>query len=1058
MSESAFRAWNMFLLRAPLGGADGIVPDHTPPNQPVPGDLPDLLERGSLDLALREAILLASPVLDGTLERIAQGGAGHLRPAQQRRVWLSILRYRLRRQSRPTPFGVFAGVCAGGFDSAAKLQWGPDHRTRTHVDMQWLSKVVHRLESDPAVLPVLDVQAHPALVRRDDRVVLDCPSALGRPPAGPTRTTVSVRHSPLVAEILEAATRPTPAAQVGEQVAARFGVPAERVGQVLAVLVAEEILTTGLRPPLDGSDPLRHVLALLDRVPADPTAEWYAALELLREIDRSREEYDRLPVGRGEPHLREMIRTAHRLDDHPTPFHVDTRLDIEARLPDQIRAEVEQAADLMWRLSRDKLGLFALREYHGRFLERYGSDRLVPVLELLDAARGLGAPAGYGWPLSEAGPQAPPPPDDTRHARIVHRIVAEAIRDRRREVELTDDLVAQLSPPGGDPRTVPDSCEVTVHVISPSVDALAAGDFRVVLSASPGSHRAGSTFARFADLLPHRSALADACASVPVRTQDALAADIAFLPRAGKAANLAHTVPHTGRRISIGVPAADGVEEILLRDIAIGATLDRLRAVHLPTGREIVPSLGNVVSPVAQAPNVARLLWEIGLEGQRLWEPWQWGAAVDSPFVPRIRRGRFVLAPAVWRLDVLRDALGRDAEGFALAVARWRAEWDVPARVLVVSQDQRLLLDLTDRWHRELLHDEIRKDVSLVAQEVPDDGPGTADGIGGHVMEIVVPLVRRRTVPDRAPVAVHEPARRICGVGSEWLFLKLYTPSQHQDVLLTRHLSTLVDLATAHGADRWFFIRYTDPDGHHLRVRFHGSPQRLWGEAVPELGRALDEWRHRGLLAAVRTDEYDPEFERYGGAGVLTAAEEVFQQDSRAALDLLALALPDRPGADLDLLTAVSVASLATAFGPPGNGDEPAGDHSEDPAAAWLSRTGSRRALPDLYRKDPARWRRLVDPVGDWPGLREESFGPAALAALRPRDEAVRRLRAALDGATADGADPRRPPRPLGRIVGSLMHMTCNRLFGGDTERETTLVAVARGAVQDNRNRRRHLA
>ncbi len=42
-------------------------------------------------------------------------------------------------------------------------------------------------------------------------------------------------------------------------------------------------------------------------------------------------------------------------------------------------------------------------------------------------------------------------------------------------------------------------------------------------------------------------------------------------------------------------------------------------------------------------------------------------------------------------------------------------------------------------------------------------------------------------------------------------------------------------------ADSWFFIRYADPDPH-LRIRFHGDPERLTGTFWPVVcvGRRSD--------------------------------------------------------------------------------------------------------------------------------------------------------------------------------------------------------------------------
>ncbi|MGH3569811.1 MAG: lantibiotic dehydratase C-terminal domain-containing protein, partial [Pseudonocardia sp.] len=73
------------------------------------------------------------------------------------------------------------------------------------------------------------------------------------------------------------------------------------------------------------------------------------------------------------------------------------------------------------------------------------------------------------------------------------------------------------------------------------------------------------------------------------------------------------------------------------------------------------------------------------------------------------------------------------------------------------------------------------------------------------------------------------------------------------------------------------------------------------------------------------------------------------------------------------------------------------------------------------------------------------------LAALAPRRAAVTALRRLLEPSGGPGG-----PTPPGRVIGSLLHMTCNRLLGGDPERERTVIAIARGAVQDNRTRREH--
>jgi thiopeptide-type bacteriocin biosynthesis protein len=252
---------------------------------------------------------------------------------------------------------------------------------------------------------------------------------------------------------------------------------------------------------------------------------------------------------------------------------------------------------------------------------------------------------------------------------------------------------------------------------------------------------------------------------------------------------------------------------------------------------------------------------------------------------------------------------------------------------------------------------------------------------------------------------------------------------------------------TGAGVDRWFFIRYGDPD-RHVRLRLHGDPAALSGQVLPALVALLRRWQEEWLLGRYVLDEYDPEWERYGGPLAQDEAERVFQADSEAAIALLRLARRPDVTYDLDTLSAISVAALAAAFGTAA-GDAAAG---ADPAAVWLAGTGSRRDLPAGFHQRRAEWCRLVDPIGGWAALAGSAEGRLVLDVLAPRDEAVRRYA----GFVRDLARQGRCPTPEVRVVGSLLHMACNRLFGSGGERETTVLGLARSAVLANADRRRH--
>jgi thiopeptide-type bacteriocin biosynthesis protein len=143
-------------------------------------------------------------------------------------------------------------------------------------------------------------------------------------------------------------------------------------------------------------------------------------------------------------------------------------------------------------------------------------------------------------------------------------------------------------------------------------------------------------------------------------------------------------------------------------------------------------------------------------------------------------------------------------------------------------------------------------------------------------------------VPGGSPPQHHATGslRRSFPPGSEWLYAKLYAGPATLDQLLRDVIRPIVEVASRTGAvDRWFFIRYGDPDWH-LRVRFHGRPANLHGEVLPALQAAAAPLLEDGRLWRIQLDTYEREVERYGGPEGIELAERLFHADSEAVLAL----------------------------------------------------------------------------------------------------------------------------------------------------------------------------
>lgn len=941
------------------------------------------------DPFVREAIAVSSQSLTHTLDAIDAGCP--VETKKLRRAALAVTRYLLRMTTRPTPFGLMAGVSVARFGDTTAVRVGDGHRKGVRADAGWLAGVVRARLRDLDVVRPLQVVLNNLCTVRGDRLVLGYAPVAMESEQAPRE--LSVRHTPLLAAVAAAARRPVVFAALVERLCAEFPAAGpEAVERLLLQLVERQVLLTELAPPPSAADPVDHVLA---RLPGDP--------ELLQARAAIRR-YAEAPLGAGLPAWRDAVRGEAGSRHAP---HVDLAADVAVTMHRRVAAELEHAQAALVRLTPADVMPPHLYRYHLDFLVKYGDTQVVPVLELLDAATGMDAPAGYRVPRSTRETQV-----DPRSRRSVERdrlrgaLAQQAVLDGTGEVELDDALLDRLAV---DDDVAPPEFEVGVEVVAASAAAIDDGDFRLVLWSTLMGLEAGALSGRFAHLLGDLGADGGPGGDVA----GFLPAQLEFMPAFVRSANLARVPRLLRHRLPIGIFAdPDDPAAIDIGDLAVGGDSRGLYLWSVRHGAEVVPSMLHRLDPWTQAPNVVRFLLDVVATRRRGLHPWDWGPAGDKlPYLSRVRRGRTVLAPASWRTDpLLADrTLSRDAWDDRFAA--WRALWRVPRSVSLAVADARVGLDLDAPMHRALLRHEIERQPESFLIERLGDGAGW---LGGHAHELVVTM--RSAQPEAraaAPRVRPAPTRHL--PGGEWTYAKLYAPEDLHRRLIAHSLDVLRSRLPSL-VDRWFFVRYADPLPH-LRIRVHGGA----GEVLPLVRDWARELCEAGMAQRLALDTYEPEVSRYGGPKLLEAAERAFHADSEAVIAQLRLA--PAPRMPSELLVAANVADIAASFGDPGWRE-------------WLLtavRKNEHHAAFRAVRRDAVA--AIADGAVD-PRL------PPIWAARGPA------VRAYGDAVRANGA---------GSPLGSLLHMHQIRLAGISPAAEARAYAIARGAVQALLDREEHV-
>jgi thiopeptide-type bacteriocin biosynthesis protein len=323
-----------------------------------------------------------------------------------------------------------------------------------------------------------------------------------------------------------------------------------------------------------------------------------------------------------------------------------------------------------------------------------------------------------------------------------------------------------------------------------------------------------------------------------------------------------------------------------------------LRSARL--GREVLPRLTSAhYYHTNQELPVYRLLCSLQGHDHQGMVYWDWGTHRSAAFLPRVTRGRLVLSPATWTLAPceVERIVAAEARHDGAAVDAWRRERGVPRFALLAQGDNRLAVDFENPVSALVFARLLRGETSATLAEAPhlEHGALCARGPEGSFSnEIILPLLRRAPVAARReaqpPVAGPSsaaPAVRAHPPGSEWLFAKLYCGRRSAERILCEVVAPVVARARAEVPLRgWFFLRYGDPGGNHLRLRFRAPPADM-PRLMEILGGAAGPLVASGRLARLVYDTYLPEVERYGGPAAIEVAEAAFAHDSDAALALV---------------------------------------------------------------------------------------------------------------------------------------------------------------------------
>ena len=282
--------------------------------------------------------------------------------------------------------------------------------------------------------------------------------------------------------------------------------------------------------------------------------------------------------------------------------------------------------------------------------------------------------------------------------------------------------------------------------------------------------------------------------------------------------------------------------------------------------KRIIPQLTSAHDFSSGLP-VYRFLASLARQSTGSYVHWDWPQTALETFFPRVIYKHLVLQKATWQIASDQVMTTIDDEGGLLNA--WGSvceKMGIPRYVQIREGDNTLLIDGQSFFSVQLLAKYLKKHQRLILVEYL---PGSETGLLGHSRaridhEVIFPFLARECQNDLHSALSHALETTQYNLGSEWLYLKIYCSAQASDYLLINYIEPFVKQKLAVSLiDRWFYIRYYDPQ-HHLRIRIRlKEGQKNWSRLLKQIQTGLKPFLNTGVIKALKTDTYVREIERY---------------------------------------------------------------------------------------------------------------------------------------------------------------------------------------------------
>jgi thiopeptide-type bacteriocin biosynthesis protein len=819
-----------------------------------------------------QAVYLGSPTLYKAVKDVDN---------LERKTILSLTKYIIRNRSRSTPFGLFSGVGVVKWGNKTDISILPNFERHTRLDMNYLCALAQKLSQKSIIRNNILFYPNNSLYQLGDEIrYVEYIYVEGK-----RRYQISsVKTNEYIDIILKGTTHGLTIRNLVELVLVD-GISLEEAYSFISELIEAQLIVSELEPSTTGPEFLPQIVSVLNKIEKiDPYIS--GILKTLNQVEKEIKLLDSNKANRPDAYFKivDLIKSLEVEVDENKLFQTDRII-----LTDDVRKNVsEEYKDDLLRVSK-KLTVFEkgenpnITDFISRFYNRY-EDEEVPLLNALDSETGV------GYLVHKSGDYTPLIEDvilpENHNDYIVkwQNIQSKLLKSLQKA---TKENVYEIS---FDSIGI-DSADASADFCPTLSVMFRITDSDQIFIENIGGSSGANLIGRFAHASEEVSQILYNISDIEQKNNpQAIFAEIVHLPES-RTGNI--LLRPSFRNYEIPYLAKSDLppeNQIYLQDIFISVRNNRVILRHKKLNKIIIPRLGTAHNFSYNTLPVYQFLCNLQTQGLQASVGFSWGdLAGEFLFLPRVSDGRAIVSPATWQFssEHLRPLQQKkcNTEDFEA----WRTKYKLPESFILADGDNELFIDSSNNLLKDAFLSAIKEKSNVIIKEYLWASTIPVKNVEGNAManQLIATLIRNKPIYDSNVLNLKKKnVQRTFSIGSEWVYFKFYCGAKSADNILLEGVQKVVQQATENEwIDKWFFIRYTDPD-YHLRVRFHLTDEIFLINILHAIEKYIKPFERKGIIWKIQTDTYRRELERYGYEAI-ESVEALFCIDSKMYLNFL---------------------------------------------------------------------------------------------------------------------------------------------------------------------------